>query len=228
LESAIPKRDLIIHAIMLITMSKDTPGISKFNNEKVLVVPDILFRDNLGSEGKDFYMSNEEMLIEIRKNAFFMDREQAEQDENYRQVIPYVIIRKPGIPPRFFLFKRLKTQGEQRLHNLLSLGAGGHINPVDYKAADPLNEGLMREIEEEIYPPEKYNLTFMGWIYSRIDPVACVHAGMVYIMDTPDGNIRIRETDKMTGEWCEIGDLRQKIDQMEGWSRIIMQHLILV
>jgi predicted NUDIX family phosphoesterase len=112
------------------------------------------------------------------------------------------------------------------LHNLYSLGAGGHINPIDEKEPDPLSAGLMRELEEELFLPDSYELSFKGWIYSRIDPVACVHAGMIYLMNVPDGEIRIRETDKMTGEWCDIPTLISRKDSMEGWSRIVLEHLI--
>jgi len=197
----------------------------KFNSEQVLVAPDDIFKTILG-DGEDFFRSSAETLIEIKRKASFIAREKAENDESFRQIIPYVVIYRTHPKTEFFLFKRLNTQGEERLHNLYSLGAGGHINPIDKKKHDPLSAGLMRELEEELFLPDSYELSFKGWIYSRIDPVACVHAGMIYLMNVPDGEIRIRETDKMTGEWCDIPALISRKDSMEGWSRIVLEHLI--
>lgn len=193
--------------------------------EQVLVAPDSVFQEYL-VDGAHFYAADKNMLDSIRERSLFMERSKAENDTDYRQIIPYVIIRRMNGETRYYLFKRFSTQGESRLHNLRSLGAGGHINPVDTNAADPLREGLMRELNEELHLPAKYNLTFAGWIYSRIDQVASVHAGMVYYLDILEGDISVREKDKMTGEWCNQQELESYIDEMEGWSKIVMTCLI--
>jgi predicted NUDIX family phosphoesterase len=197
-----------------------------FNGEMVLTVPDKTLSCRL-STVDHFNQGCIDLIDLIKPEMRFVDRALAETDITLRQIISYILIRRYILnEPQFYLFKRLGTQGEKRLHNLYSLGAGGHINPVDTSSDDPLDAGLKRELEEELYLPEKYSLQFEGWIYSDIDPVSCVHVGLVYVMDVLKGEVEIREKDKMTGEWCDMEKLISLRDSMEGWSRIVLNDLI--
>lgn len=201
-------------------------SLPDFNGELVLTVPDKVLCSRL-TAAVHFNQGQIDLIEIIKPEMRFIDRSLAESDTKLRQVIPYILIRRNVLDSsQFFLFKRLGTQGEKRLHNLYSLGAGGHINPVDTSSDNPLDAGLNRELEEELYLPEKYTLQFEGWIYSDIDPVSCVHVGLVYILDVLKGEVRIRETDKMVGEWCDSILLKEKEGAMEGWSRIVLNHLI--
>ena len=199
----------------------------RFKGEMVLVVADEIIRKFLG-KGHDFFPSPSGSIpLEIANHAKYIERIQAERDESYRQLIPYVIIRRMAEDrPEFFLLKRLSTQGEERLHNLYSLGVGGHINPIDDETGNPLMSGLYRELREELFLPDTIEMVFKGWIYSVIDPVSRVHAGMVFLLDPRDENINTRESDKMTSEWCDVEKLKERYYGMEGWSRIVMDHLI--
>lgn len=76
----------------------------------------------------------------------FLPRPQAEEDPSYRQIIPYALVRHAQ---KFFLMRRTKGGGEARLHNLYTLGVGGHINPEDV-GGNPVLEGLRRELLEEV------------------------------------------------------------------------------
>ena len=84
----------------------------------------------------------------------FLPRQQAEYDATVRQIIPYGILRRGG---EYFLLRRLKGQTEARLHDKLSLGLGGHINPTEESAADPIEAGLRRELAEEVILTEERN-----------------------------------------------------------------------
>ena len=72
--------------------------------------------------------SNAEMLDIIRAEHEFIPRPDAENDPGYKQIIPYVVLRRGD---KIFMTRRLKKGGEARLHGLMSIGVGGHINPVD-------------------------------------------------------------------------------------------------
>ena len=52
----------------------------------------------------------------------FRDRPQAEEDAQWKQMIPYVCILHEG---SMLVLQRLKTQGEKRLHGKRSVGVGG-------------------------------------------------------------------------------------------------------
>ena len=94
--------------------------------EQVLVVNRAALEARLGPG--PFLSQNLETIRQfILDHHTFLPREQAEYDNTVRQIIPYVILRRGR---HYFLLRRLKKQTETRLHEKLSLGVGGHINPT--------------------------------------------------------------------------------------------------
>ena len=150
---------------------------------------------------------------------FFIDRPTAEVSPQYKQLIPYVVIRHGD---DFYLLQRTPKQTEARLHHKLSLGIGGHVNPDTPELLD----GLHKELEEEVNVAGDYDLTFAGILNDDTTDVGLVHLGVVYLMETHDANVSIRETDKMTGRWVARGELAQHRDAMESWSQIVYDALI--
>jgi predicted NUDIX family phosphoesterase len=93
------------------------------------------------------------LLEAVMAQAAFMDREAAERDESFKQVIPYcVLTRGFRDEPMYLWYKRTRKGGESRLHDKYSLGIGGHVNPVDGAAAGAgtYAAGLARELKEEV------------------------------------------------------------------------------
>jgi predicted NUDIX family phosphoesterase len=74
---------------------------------------------------------------------------------------------------------------EKRLHDLWSLGIGGHINPVDQQNQqssfkDILVSGMERELGEELAKRPKQDIAgFSGIISEDITDVGKVHFGAV-------------------------------------------------
>ncbi|MBF0203073.1 MAG: phosphoesterase [Desulfamplus sp.] len=58
----------------------------------------------------------------------WLDRPSAEKDKNFKQIIPYIIIQAES--GNLTAIYRRKGS-ESRLHDLWSIGIGGHINPLD-------------------------------------------------------------------------------------------------
>src|SRR5207253_6308548 len=95
--------------------------------EQVMVVE----RSELGRyiENRKFDLLRDDLddILEIiSAKHFFIDRPTAEQSPQYKQIIPYVVIRHGD---SYFLLQRTSKQTEARLHHKLSIGVGGHINP---------------------------------------------------------------------------------------------------
>lgn len=153
---------------------------------------------------------------------FFLPRQQAEYDATVRQIIPYVILRRQG---SYFLLRRLKKQTEQRLHQKLSLGVGGHINPTEEAAADPILAGLHRELAEEVDVPSVRSLTCVGLINETTGGVSDYHTGLVYLLET-DGAVTVRETEKMTGSWATPQELQAVYEDLETWSQLVFDRVI--
>jgi len=161
----------------------------------------------------------DEILDIIQSKHFFIDRPTAEQSPQYKQIIPYVVIRHGD---EYFLLQRTPKQAEARLHNKLSLGVGGHINPD----APTLLGGLDKELEEEVGVEGDYEISFAGILNDDTTDVGRVHLGAVYVLEAADRNVAIRETDKMTGSWVARGNLAAMRERMETWSQIVYDGVI--
>lgn len=162
---------------------------------------------------------NEAVLDLIVEQHFFLDRPTAEISPQYKQIIPYVLIRHRE---SWFLLQRTQKQTEARLHHKLSLGIGGHINPD----TPDLLDGLQKELEEEVEVAGDYDLSFAGILNDDTTDVGRVHLGAVYILDAHQGEVRVRETEKMTGRWVAADELTQHREAMETWSQIVYDALI--
>jgi predicted NUDIX family phosphoesterase len=155
--------------------------------------------------------------------ATFQMRARVEDDEEWRQLIPYVVSRWEG---RIMLLERLPTQGEKRLHNLLSIGAGGHINPSDSMngGRSIIENAMWRELTEELEFEGQPRSHMEGIINFRGDPVARVHLGFVYIADF-SAEPRVREVDKMKGKFITLDELPSYYSRMEGWSKVLVDNI---
>jgi predicted NUDIX family phosphoesterase len=159
-------------------------------------------------------------LYEVILDAhFFLDRPTAEVSPRYKQIIPYIVIRHEE---SYFLLQRTQNQTEARLHHKLSIGIGGHVNPD----TPELMDGLHKELEEEVHVPGDYDLSFIGILNDDTTDVGSVHLGVVYVLETHDPNVTVRETDKMTGRWANAGELAAARETMETWSQIVYDALI--
>lgn len=153
----------------------------------------------------------------------FVERESAEYDKSVKQIIPYVVIRQGA---RVFLLRRLKRQTETRLHDRLSVGIGGHINPGEAReGCSILEAGMLRELEEEVAVEHIDSLRCVGVLYDRSDGVSEYHLGLVYLLET-EGEVVVRETEKMTGSWATLADLEDSISQLENWSQLVLTYLL--
>ena len=156
----------------------------------------------------------DDILDAITDRHFFLDRPTAEISPRYKQIIPYVLIRHDD---SYFLLQRMPKQTEARLHHKLSLGIGGHINPD----TPDLFDGLQKELEEEVEVVGDYELTFVGILNDDTTDVGRVHLGAVYVLDAHEGEVNVRETEKMSGRWVERAGLAEHREAMESWSQIV-------
>jgi predicted NUDIX family phosphoesterase len=158
----------------------------------------------------------------IRERHFFMTRSKVEDDPAYQQIIPYVVFRHGD---RYFLTHRLRASSEKRLRKQYSLGVGGHINPGDLEAGDPIQDGLKREWEEEVIYDGTFEAKLIGLLNDESAPVSKVHLGVVFLVDGTSPNIAIRETDKLAGELLTLDEMRMFYLEMESWSQMVYDRL---
>lgn len=170
--------------------------------EEVLPLPDELYR-RLGREGE------------------FRLRDEVETDESWRQIIPYAVVTSGG---RVLLVERLRGGSETRLHARLSIGLGGHINPVDGDAdRDVVEGGLMRELAEELHIGG-YRAEPVGLIHSAEGAVSRVHTGVLLLVRAAEPP-RVRERHKLAGRMATWEEVEAASERLEGWSRLALRHL---
>ncbi|RKY20940.1 MAG: hypothetical protein DRQ55_06010 [Planctomycetota bacterium] len=163
----------------------------------------------------------------IRQRGFFVERRHAEQDSSLKQIIPYVLV---TCRDEVLLLQRKASGGESRLHGKLSIGVGGHVNPIDgVEGADVLEAGCRRELEEELVIDTPYTLESRGVINDESGDVGSVHFGLVQVARCERPDVTIRETDQLVGSFVSRAALREQLaaegERFETWSAFIIQHL---
>jgi predicted NUDIX family phosphoesterase len=194
--------------------------------EFVLVVPRSRLFDDRYPHGFEPFSEGDRgrILDRIREHGYFVERRHAERDPMLKQVIPYALFEREG---GLFLMRRLSKGGEARLHGKLSVGVGGHINPVD-GAADALDAGLRREIEEEVETAPGWKADAVGILNDDATAVGAVHFGLVYRV-RPAGDVRVREKDALEGSFTPRAEvlrlLKDERPRFETWSALLLDRL---
>jgi predicted NUDIX family phosphoesterase len=154
----------------------------------------------------------------VAREGTFRPRAEVEIDRAWKQVIPYLVLRDG---PRYFLMRRTKAGGDARLHDLWSIGVGGHLNPGDGDLAG----GLGREWQEEVRADFEPDFELIGLLNDDTTDVGSVHLGAVYVADACGRAVEIRETDKLAGAFAEPAEVAAVVDRMETWSALVFEHL---
>jgi predicted NUDIX family phosphoesterase len=169
----------------------------------------------------------ERVLRTIRAASEYRPRHLVEDDPSQQQVIPYCIVRHPQ-DDTYLLTQRRRRSSERRLHHLYSLGVGGHVNPGDGEAVDPVIGGLLREWSEEIACPAPATARLVAVLNDDSTPVSRVHLGLVFLIEPEHGggHVTIRETEKLEGETLGLEAMRRHYLSMESWSQLVYDDLV--
>jgi len=203
-------------------------GMSAEQGEQVLVVKRELFEEigvfeGFCGDGLEWKLGR---LLDAGAH-FFMDRAEAEEDPGHKQLIPYCVFRCGG---RILCYRRGKSGGESRLHAKLSVGVGGHVNPVDMDGgktgADAYHAAVAREIEEELELPEHGPHRIIGLINDESNPVGQVHLGVVHLVDLPNECVGAREAALADLRFAGLDELGGPLfERLETWSQFCVRHL---
>jgi len=202
--------------------------MSKYAGEEVLVVPRVLL-DEIGSfegirtSGLDAAVAR---LLDPAGH-FFMDRAAAEEDPTHKQLIPYCLFRHGD---RLLHYTRGQSGGESRLHARISVGVGGHVNPVDSgggrTGADAYHAAVTREIEEELVLPERHGHRIIALLNDDSNPVGRVHLGIVHLVELESDAVSAREDALADLGFMALADLNGHcFERLETWSRYCVRHL---
>lgn len=199
--------------------------MSKFDEQILVVKRDTLF-DGETNAFNGFISKDDNRYKEIVKTFGEFEvkrRGDMEEDPSFKQLISYCIIRNND---ETLVYKRLDGGGETRLHGLLSIGVGGHMNDVESEAAieGKLRVNAARELEEEIglSTDDVKNIEIHGLINDDGNDVGKVHIGLVLKIDIEKDKVINNEEDTIALEWVK-NDVLETMSPYESWSELIIR-----
>lgn len=161
--------------------------------------------------------------------AHFMPRDLAEEDANFKQLIGYVVVCSQG---KILTYTRGKSGGESRLHAKLSIGVGGHINPLDATGScglETYRAALLRELKEELHLPHDIDpakLECLGVINDDSNSVGKVHLGIVHLLQLQSTELSSNEAALCELQWLSAQQLAgEYFQRLESWSQLALQLL---
>lgn len=152
----------------------------------------------------------------------------AERNFAFKQPIPYIIIAKGD---KFYATERLEGAGESRLHGKLSMGIGGHMNPIKglNTFKELLHENTVRELNEELSVDdagESLNIVMGGLLNDDSNEVGQVHLALLgKIQLTENQNVEVKEVEQLKGNWYTLDELLspEVFPRIESWGKIVVE-----
>ncbi len=203
--------------------------MSEIQSERVLVVPTGLFRQIGYFQGFCREVDRYLAVLFSPEHVGYRPRAEVEQDPSFKQLIPYVIFRHRDDRGRetVFQYTRGAGMGEGRLHRKHSVGIGGHISTIDAPGdgGHPYEEGMRREIDEEVAIETPYTARCVGLINDDQTEVGRVHLGVVHVFDVTRPAVRPREKEIIECGFRPVADILADMAGFETWSQICMKAL---
>ena len=159
------------------------------------------------------------VLARAESGGSYVPRPAAEIDRSLKQIIPYLVLRDGD---SIFLMKRTRAGGDARLHDLYTIGVGGHLNPGD----GGILGGLVREWREEMEAAFVPEFEYVGLLNDDGVEVGVHHLGVVYLADADGRRVAVRETDKLSGSFEDVAVVRSVYDRMETWSQLAFEAVV--
>ncbi|NQZ51327.1 MAG: NUDIX domain-containing protein [Moritella sp.] len=166
------------------------------------------------------------------KDVVIMQRALLETNPKFRQLIPYVVVKQGD---KYLAYERSKSGGESRLHNLFSIGIGGHVDAVDavydekgvFQLTDTLRTGMYRELHEELGLTESdfLGMTTIGYLSKDVTPVDEVHLGIVLVAEVHADLVVTSKEDALNLAGFLAADELAKLN-LESWSETVVAELV--
>lgn len=195
--------------------------LRKNKEELVLVVPRKFFDDECNFYG--IKKVEQSCIFDlIKEKSIFLEREKAEVDSDYKQIIPYLIYK---FEEKYFLMQRSSGSSDTRLASKFSLGIGGHIRSEDMNDSQTVLDWAKREFEEEVDFKGEYKPKFLGLLNDETNFVGQVHLGLVFVLEGDSEQISVKEELK-SGSLVTLQEIETKKENLESWSKIVFDHFI--
>jgi predicted NUDIX family phosphoesterase len=185
-------------------------------------------RSDLGDLGSVLHAGAQALLAILPGHGLFLPRSEVEHDPSYKQVVPYVVVRR-GV--EVLMYRRSPAGGEERLRQQWSIGVGGHVETQDISLAFPKNHRVAvdraacREVREETGIDLVGPGLPVGVVNDEETDVGRCHVGIVYEVDIGAAEVKygpeLHSAAFLLPERIEVG-------QLENWSRFVLEGHVLV
>ncbi len=187
----------------------------------IAVVPVELLRSR-GWIQQGFYAADIAVLKDLDPLMQPMWRPDAEQDTSVKQPIAYAVVRRGE---EIFVTERLSGGVEARLHGVLSVGIGGHIDEP-FAAFDKVRHAMRQEWHEEVRCSHEPDWRWLGLVNDDEIEVGRHHLGCVFEARLPlNATVELLETHKLRGWWSTPTELMKVRERLETWSAFVVQAL---
>ena len=171
-------------------------------------------------------------LLNVNQNLlYFAPREHIETDEDFRQLLPYVLVYGSDEGSVLGYNRPGKGKGEDRLKGAFSIGFGGHVEIKDWymdmSATDLLSACADRELAEELGENACQQVPRLpsAILIDDTNPVGRVHLGLVY-QTTVKGEFNIDSTEVENLVWLTRKEVsegdRSKTQNPENWTAMLL------
>lgn len=200
----------------------------KKHQEHILAIPaDKILHDDQALRLIDGRIESSDVIV--------AQRAMLEQNEAYRQIIPYTLLRYDN---KFAAYRRTPKGNESRLHGMVSIGFGGHVDLGDlvFDTANSVVDiektiqlAAEREINEELDMDAEVNIiketTLKGKIVSNLSPVDRVHIGLVTVIDIDSDNVKAAE-EKLNFIGFHTIEALLDLEPLEAWTEGLLKSFV--
>lgn len=162
-------------------------------------------------------------------NCQYVNREEAEKDPGYKQIIPYVLFFHEE---RVFSYRRGKRGSESRLHEKYSIGVGGHIEDDDHtlfsEDAIGYEDAMWREVAEEVRIDDCEDETCVALINDDATDVGRVHFGVVHVIRLSSPVISKNECTITDSGLIPLETAVRDVSKYETWSQLCLANISLL
>ena len=163
-------------------------------------------------------------VVNFPERLVYLNRNDAEQDRRFKQLIPYVLIL---CNDKILRYRRGRGGQETRLHGLYSVGVGGHIAEDDhglFSSGIGYQDGMRRELKEEV-DVDVVNESAVAVINDDSTEVGYVHFGVVHVVQVADEAVVGRRSGILAPEFVPIVEAIKNLSGYESWSRLCLEQL---
>jgi predicted NUDIX family phosphoesterase len=192
--------------------------------ERVLCFERRLFEELGVFQGLSLEVEKYLPVVTSASHLVYLNRNDAEQDKRYKQLIPYVLL---VCDDKILRYRRGRGGQETRLHGLYSVGIGGHISEEDhglFSSDRGYQAGMRRELMEEV-AVDGVEESAVAVINDDSTEVGFVHFGVVHVMRLENEKVAGRRSGIVGPEFIRFAEAVKDLTVFESWSRFCLENL---